>query len=106
MRLFIIVIMMSLFYLNYIESKGIYSYVKYTNKVIYNICNNEAYQQLNNTKLYDCFNKNYTNKCTHLDNFTDYHNITNDCTNNINKIFGIIFFISTIIWILLSRYFY
>jgi len=77
-------------------------YVRNVNKMIYNICNKEAYRKTNNTDIYNCINANNTIKCQYLENFTEYNNVRILCVkrNNSEISYGIV--ISIIIWIVLG----
>jgi hypothetical protein len=77
-------------------------YVRNVNKMIYNICNKEAYSKTNNTDIYNCINTNNTIKCQNLENFTEYNNVRILCVkrNNSEISYGIV--ISIIIWIVLG----
>jgi len=77
-------------------------YVRNVNKMIYNICNKEAYRKTNNTDIYNCINVNNTIKCQNLENFTEYNNVRILCVkrNNSEISYGIV--ISIIIWIVLG----
>ena len=76
------------------------------NKAIYNNCNKKAYNLTNNIEIYKCLNMNNSNKCSHLENFTEYNNIRYECIEKNNNEFSYGIIITIIMWLVLSLSFH
>ena len=53
------------------------NYMKNLNKNIVSYCNNQAHLKTKSEESYNCMISN--NDCSHIDNFTEYMNIRNEC---------------------------
>ena len=81
-------------------------FINNLNKAINNACNKQAYILTNNTEIYNCLRYNISNKCNHLDNFTEYNNIRSVCLDKNNNEVSRGIIITIVIWLILALSFH
>lgn len=91
---------------NVIDGLKMKSYVKNINNAVYKKCNKEAFNITNNIEVYNCLLVNSSNKCSHLDNYTDYNNNRILCVKKINSDIGTGILTTIIFWFILSLCFH
>ena len=109
MHITIVITIFMIFSYNNIEARRvkipIHEYINSVNISIHNSCNRKAYLSTNNEVIFNCFKVNSTNdNCSHLDNFTEYIDIKNKCSEENNSTIenSLIICILVFIYILLN----
>lgn len=109
MRVTVVITILMIVFYNNIEARRVKIPIReYINSVsisIHNSCNRKAYLSTNNEVIFNCFKVNTTNDdCSHLDNFTEYIDIKNKCSEENNSTIGssLIICLLVLIYILLN----